>query len=481
MNKPTRAPSHARNAGCDAPPRKAGVSRRVFVQSTVAGLTALSAGRVLGANERINVGLIGFGLIGRFHLAAINAQPDAHVVAVCDVHNGRVEQAAEMAGGSAAKYADFRKLLEDKNVDAVYVATPDHWHALMTMMACAANKDVYVEKPLTLFVREGRWMIDVARRTKRVVQVGTQNRSGPPFQHARELIAQGRLGKIVSASINNSRNMMPGFGNPPDQAPPPELDYDMFLGPAPQRPYNPNRSIYHFRWFWDYSGGQATNLGQHSLDLVHWMLGVKAPKSVYSVGGRWFLKDNCEVPDTQDIIMEYPGFTVTCQYREATAGLGGLGMGGVTFYGTHGCLPLSRSGFELRADPKVNPNNVVAGILGVQGHPVGGPQLQPEERGELWTTPEKDESGDAIKDYARHTRNFLDCVKSRQQPASDLESGHDVATACHLSNLSLRVGRKLVWDAGTEQVVDDKEANAMLLRPYRKPWDAELHALGIRT
>ena len=253
----------------------------------------------------------------------------------------------------------------------------------------------------------------------------------------------------------------------------------MFLGPAPKRPYNPNRSIYHFRWFWDYSGGQATNLGQHSLDLVHWMLGVKAPKSVYSTGGRWFLKDNCEVPDTQDVIIEYPGFTVTCQYREATAGRGDLGMGGLTFYGTHGCLPISRGGFELIPDRKVNPNNVVAGILGVKGHPVGGPQLEPEEKGGFWTTRENDNSGNAIQDYARHTRNFLDCVKSRQQPLSDLESGHQVATVCHLSNISLRTGRKLVWDAEKEEIVGDKEANAMLVRPYRSPWDAELKALGV--
>ena len=457
------------------------MSRRDFVKTSAIGLTALSASRVLGANERINVGLIGFGLIGRFHMAALKEQPDVQVTAVCDVHRGRVDQGAAMAGGSVAKYSDFRKLLADKNVDAVWVTTPDHWHALMTMMACDAGKDVYVEKPLTLFVREGRWMLEVARRTKRIVQVGTQNRSGPPFQHARELITRGRLGQIVSVSNNNSRNIMPGFGNPPDQAPPPELDYDMWLGPAPKRPYNLNRSIYHFRWFWDYSGGQATNLGQHSLDVVHWILGVKAPKSVYSRGGRWFLKDNCEVPDTQDVIMEYPGFTVTCQYREATAGLGGLGMGGLTFYGTFGCLPISREGFELHPDSKINPNNAVAAMLGVKGHPVGGPQLEPEEKGLLWTTAEKDNSGDAVKDYTRHGRNFLDCVKSRQQPVADLESGDQVVTGCHLSNISLRLGRKLVWDAEKEEVVDDREANAMLTRPYRAPWDGELRALGIKV
>ncbi|MEN9576495.1 MAG: hypothetical protein RL514_4350 [Verrucomicrobiota bacterium] len=458
------------------------ITRRGFIRtaalSTAAtAMTAKSYSQITGANDRVRVGLIGFGLIGRFHMAAIQEHPDARITAVCDVHRGRVEAAAEMAGGNPARYGDFRKLLADKNVDAVYVATPDHWHALMTMMACAAAKDVYVEKPTTLFVREGRWMLDVMKRTNRVIQVGTQNRSGPPFQRARELIQAGRLGTIVSVSNNNSRNISPGFGNPPDGAPPQDLDYDLFLGPAPKRPYNPNRSIYHFRWFWDYSGGQATNLGQHSLDLVHWMLGVRAPKSVYSTGGRWFLKDNCETPDTQDVIMEYPGLTVTCQYREASAGLGGLGMGGLTFQGTHGSLPVSRAGFELVPDKKVSPNNTVASILGVKSHPVGGPQIEPWEPGQMWATPEKDDTGNAIKDYSRHARNFLDCVKSRKQPLSDLQSSHEVATACHLSNISLRTGRKLVWDAEKEEIIGDAEANAMLVRTYRAPWDAELKAL----
>src|SRR5918999_5129238 len=250
-----------------------GTNRRTFLQATAAGLTAVAASRVLGANERVRVGLIGFGLIGRIHLAALKEQPDVQVTAVCDVHRGRVEQAAAMAGGEVARYGDFRKLLDDRNVDAVYVATPDHWHALMTMMACAAGKDVFVEKPLTLFVREGRWMIDAARRRKRVVQVGTQQRSALHYQRARELIQNGGIGELVSVQVTNFRNVAPGFGNPQDQPPPPDFDYDMWLGPAPQRPYNPNRGIYHFRWFWDYSGGEMTNLGQHSLDMMHWILG----------------------------------------------------------------------------------------------------------------------------------------------------------------------------------------------------------------
>jgi predicted dehydrogenase len=459
------------------------LTRRTFVKTaaTFAGLSALSAGRVLGANERIRVGLIGFGLIGRIHTKALLNQPDVDLVAFSDTFQPRLDAAVAMTGGHAKAYQDFRQLLADKSIDAVFVTTPDHWHALMTMLACAAGKDVYVEKPMTLFVKEGRWMIDVARQYNRVVQVGTQNRSGPQFARARQLVQEGKLGQIVSVQSNYFRNAMPGFGNPPDQAPPHDLDWDMMLGPAPMRPYNPNRSIYHFRWFWDYSGGQMTNLGQHSLDLVHWFLNVQAPTSVYSTGGRFFLKDNGEVPDRQDAVIEYPGFTAMCQYRECSAGKGGQGMGGLLFHGTRGTLTISRSGFELTGDPKTDPNNLVARVL-PGGHPAGGPQLKPEldpATGALWTENVKDETGDAPGDYSRHQRNFLDCVKSRQQPVTDAESGHRVVTTCHLANLSLKTGRKLVWDAQKEQIVNDLQANEMLVRPYRKPWDAELKALGI--
>jgi len=464
-------------------PGPLGLNRRGFLRTTGAALgtastlTALSASRVLGANERINVAVIGFGLIGRIHTNSFMDQPDVEIRAVADAYGPRVDEGAALAGSRCAKYADFRRLLGDKNIDAVVVATPDHWHALITMMACAAGKDVYCEKPLTLFVQEGRWMIDVARRTKRIVQVGVQNRSGPNFQKAGESIRAGHIGEVVSVQNNFFRNVMPGFGNPPDCDPPPGLDYDMWLGPAPKRPYNPNRSLYHFRWFWDYSGGQMTNLGQHSLDLVHFYLGATAPKSVYSSGGRFHLKDNCEVPDTQDTVVEYPGFNAVCQYRECAAGKPGLGMGGLVFYGTKGSLATGRAGYELVPDAKINPQNAVAKVL-PSPHPVGGPQPVPDSQaGQFWTEPEKDQTGEAMKDYRRHARNFLDCVKSRKQPIADIESGHQVVTVCHLANISLRTGRKILWDPHREEIVGDKEANKMLVRPYRAPWDHELHAL----
>ena len=453
-------------------------TRRRFINTTTtaaAAFTAASWSRVAGANERIGIGVIGFGLIGRIHTRNFKAQPNARIVALAETYRPRLEAGAELIGGEVNKYGDFRRLLENKGVDAVVVATPDHWHALMTMMACAAGKDVYVEKPLTLFVKEGEWMLKVAQRSNRIVQVGTQQRSGAHYQRARELIREGRLGELVSVQCNYFRNVSPGFGNPPDQAPPPELDYDMWLGPAPQRPYNPNRAIYHFRWFWDYSGGQMTNLGAHSLDTLYWITGVKGPTAVTSAGGRRFLKDNCEVPDVQDAIMEFPNFQTVCQFRECAAGFSKVGMGGVDYHGTKGTMVLGRDGFEIAADKKENPTNIVARIIG--GQPIGGPQPVPEEPNQHWTEPAKDTSGDWKDQYVQHTRNFLECIRSRKHPNSDLLSSHRVATVCHLANISLRTGRKIRWDADQEQIIGDAEASHMLVRPYRKPWDAELRSL----
>jgi predicted dehydrogenase len=454
------------------------INRRTFVKAgAAAALTAASWSRVSGANDRIGIGMIGIGLMGRIHTRNFAKQPDVSMVGICDVYDPRADVGAEIVGGKVIKCRDFRKLLDNKDIDAVVVATPDHWHALITMMACAAGKDVYVEKPLSLFVREGRWMIDVAKRYKRVIQVGVQNRSGPNFQRARQFVQEGKLGQILAAQDTYCRNLMPGFGNPPDQEPPKELDWDMWLGPAPKRAWNPNRGIYHFRWIWDYAGGQMTNLGQHSLDIVQWFMGVSAPKSVYSMGGRNYLKDNMETPDNQDVLIEYPGFTGICVYREATGGARGLGMGGVVFYGTRGMMTVGRGGYEVFPDRKVNPFNTMANILG--GHPVGGPQMTPEPRDQYWTEKVKDSTGDGAKDYVTHTRNFLECIRSRQQPIADIVSAQEVVTTCHLANISLRVGRKIAWDAANEQIVGDPQANDMLVRPYREPWDARLRALGV--
>ena len=443
-------------------------SRRTFLTAA----TAASYSRILGANDRVQVGFIGYGLIGAQHVFDFKNQKDVDMVALSETHQPRMEQGIAVMGGRAKAYPDFRKLLDDKSVEAVVVSTPDHWHALMTIMACGAGKDVYVEKPLTVFSAEGRWMVKAARKYNRVVQTGTQQRSGLHYAKGKKLLKDGAIGKLLSVRMASNRNIMPGFGVPPAGATPSEFNYDMWLGPAPARPYSAHRGIYHFRWFWDYSGGQMTNLAAHSIDIMHWYTGVLGPKSVVSVGGRFALEDDGETPDTQDALFEYPGFTASWEHREASMGrrLGG----GLSFYGTKGSLEIDRSGFEITPDMRVDPENAIPQF---QGHPGGGPKKS-EFKPTPWAEPVK-EKGSGAEQFDLHVRNFLDCIKTRQRPVSDVEDGHRVAIACHLANISLRTGRKLQWDAVKEDIVGDAEAAKMLVRPYRKPWDQVLRSFNL--
>jgi predicted dehydrogenase len=455
-------------------------SRRWFVGAsavsmTSAALSARSFARVPGANERVRFGLIGFGLIGRMHARTLLKLDEAQLAAVSDVYEPRRDACRELVP-DINRHADFRALLDDGSLDAVIVATPDHWHALQTMLACAAGRDVLVEKPLHLFVGEGEWMQQVAAKHRRVVQVGTQQRSGPHYQTAKQLLRDGAIGDIVCVQCEFVRNIRPGIGRPPDSSPPPGFDWDAFLGPAPMRPYNSNRGLYHFRWFWDTSGGQMTNLGHHSLDIVHWVFDLPAPRAVYSTGGRWFLDDNGETPDTQHAIIEYDKFPVIVQIREAAAGGQSLPSGGLVFVGTRGTMKLSRDGFEIQPDRKLAPENAFASING-GGHPVGGPQPVADPGRQYWCAARSEKSDGAEMLYVHHARNFIDCIRSRATPASDLASSHAVSTACHLANISLRLNRRLAWDHAAGTIRNDPEAAAMLERSYRAPWDQELRAL----
>jgi predicted dehydrogenase len=441
------------------------MGRRSF---TSAALTAAAYSRLKGANERVGVGFVGYGLIGSQHVHDFKNQKDADMVALSDVYQPRLEQGTAACGPRTKPYRDFRRLLDDKDIHAVVLSVPDHWHALMTIMACAAGKDVYVEKPLHLFVREGQWMIRAARKYQRVVQTGTQQRSGRHYQKGKELIAQGILGKVVSVRMVSYRNIMPGFGTPADSTAPADFDYDLWLGPAPKRAFNPHRGIYHFRWFWDYSGGQMTNLAAHSIDIMQWFLNVKGPVAVSSSGGRMALQDNGETPDVQDALLEYPGFTAIYSMREVSRGRPDP-LGGLEFFGTKGSMSIGRSGFTVTPDMKIDPETAIPRF---QGQPSGGPQAA-GRKPEPWTQ-EMKEPGSSDEQFDLHARNFLDCVKSRKRPISDVEDGHQVTTACHLANISLRIGRKLRWDANREEIQGDREAAAMLERPYRKPWDEVL-------
>jgi len=442
-------------------------SRRTFATA----LTAATYQRIRGANDRVGAGFIGYGLIGAQHVHDFKNQPDVDMVALSDCYQPRLEQGAAACGPRTKTYRDFRKMLDDKDIDAIVVSTPDHWHALMSMMACAAGKDVYVEKPLTLFVKEGRWMVQVARKHNRVVQVGTQQRSGKHYQKAGELIRNGHIGKLVSVRMASYRNIMPGFGAPGDSAAPADFDYDMWLGPAPKRPFNRQRGIYHFRWFWDYSGGQMTNLGAHSIDIMQWYLGAPGPLAVASSGGRVALPGPGDTPDIQDALYEYPGgVTAIYSCREVSAGRGS--GGGLEFFGTKGMLTIGRGSFEVVSDMRVDPESLIPRF---KGHPGGGPQAAGVKPAP-WTQSMK-EPGSSDEQFNLHVRNFIECIKSRKRPIADVEEGHQVTTACHLANISLRTGRKIRWDAAKEQILGDREANAMLERPYRKPWDAVLRSL----
>ena len=440
-------------------------SRRAVLK-TVAGASLMSAaslGRVLGANDRVRVGLIGHGLIGTRHLIDFKAQSDVEIVAVSELSDARLDEAAAAAGSSPAKYKDFRKLLDRADVDAVVVSTPDHWHALMTILACAAGKDVYVEKPLTLLLREGEWMQQAAGAHKRVVQVGTQQRSGKHYQRCAGLIRDGQIGDVRSVRMASYRNILPGFTKPVGDRLSP-ADWDMWLGPAPFVPYDPGRCLYHFRWFWDYSGGQTTNLLAHHIDTVQWMMDLKPPHSVAAMGGRYSLKGIGETPDVFEALFEYPGLVATWSSHEIAA----AGEDGLAFYGTKGTLKLSRAGFEIVPELEIPPEDQIPRFSGPRAA-----SAPPAPR----TTPLRENGFEQVRDqFVPHVRNFLDCVKSRQAPISDLASSQRASVPCHLANLALRLGRTLRWDDAKQDVVGDEAASRLLTKEYRAPWDRELKA-----
>ena len=341
-------------------------TRRGFLGGMTA-LTAASYNRILGANDRTGIGFIGFGLIGQQHIANFKKSfPDVDRVAMCDVYKPRLEAGLKYLESPNAKgYSDFRKMYENKDIDGVVVATPDHWHAMLTIMACAAGKDVYVEKPLTVFIDEGKWMLQARDKYKRVVVVGTQRNNNPGHLVAKKIVESGVLGQIQMVKLGGSgRNIWPGFGKTPVENPPADFDYDMWLGPAPKKPYQAHRGLYHFRWFWDYSGGQLTNLGAHSVAAFLLVMGVKGPTRVVSFGGRYALQDDGETPDRQECLYDFPGFMMTMGVREANAYRDSTGS---AVMGTKGNLLLGSN--QVLSESHGNPFNQIPRFL---GHPIGG-------------------------------------------------------------------------------------------------------------
>jgi predicted dehydrogenase len=423
-----------------------------------AGMTALSASRVLGANDRVNIGLIGCGGRGRY-VARLMRESSENVAytAVADVYRKNAEMAREWAGHEAKVYQDFRRMLDDKEIDAVHVATPDHWHAIATVLACQAGKDVYVEKPTSLVVREGRVMVDAARKHNRIVQVGTQHRSAPHFVEIGEMIRRGDIGEVKFVRLWNYTNQTPnGIGKKPVTEPPPELDWDMYLGPSPKVPFNPNRFLSTYRYFWDYSGGYITDFGNHRLDTMQQIMGVSAPRTISASGGRLVLRDDRETPDFLTVTYEYDGFIATYEGSNLNGhGMGGRTPGhryynsrgewdqpnGIAFYGTEATIFAERIGWEIFPEARRTSSKVTR----------------------KWQNVEEPTKA--------HTVNFVECVRSRKTPNADIEIGHRSTTTALLGNIAMRTGKKLVWDAKKEDFVGASDASAMLTRVQRKPWD----------
>jgi len=445
-------------------------TRRRFLRGAAGamaiGATAVSGSRVLGASDRVRVALVGCGGRGRFVAGLMRQVEGVEFVAACDVYQARAESAKKWAGDGSDSCGDFRKVLDRKDVDAVLIATPDHWHATIAVLACRAGKDVYVEKPLAHNVREGRAVVEAARKYNRVVQVGTQQRSAPHYREIARIVHGGEIGPVHFVRIWNYMNLWPnGIGKAEDSDPPPGVDWDMYLGPAPLRPFNKNRFVSTFRWFWDYAGGMATDWGTHRFDSMHEIMGADAPLTISAAGRRYELNDGAETPDFLQITYEYPQFTVSYEASNINAfGAGGRlaaktyykssGAGydrpnGEAFYGTKGTIVSDRVGYELYREPAV---------LARQGKAVSAEYLKP--------TVVAAEDATAV-----HVRNFIDCVRSRQRPSADVEIGHRSSIVPHLGNIAYRTGRKIRWDADREQIVGDPDAAKLLSREARKPWD----------
>jgi len=423
------------------------MERRTFLLG--AGLVSLGA---RAANDRIGIGVIGLGGRGRDHLRYYSKLPDARVVAICDVNQAQSERAVQIVqklqGSKPQVHQDLRKLFEDKDVDAVSIATPNHWHALATIWACQAGKDVYCEKPACYNIFEGRAMVAAARKNNRMVQIGMQGRTIAHKQRAMDLLKSGAIGQVYMArGICFKRR--PSIGHTPTEQPPAGLDWDLFLGPAPMREYTKNRYQYNWHWFWDTGNGDIGNQGIHEMDLARRGLGRELPKSAVSTGGKYVYEDDQETPNTQIATFDYGDAELVFEVRGLNTGgepgipASGPNFIGVTFFGSKGFMAVDEHGFEIYLGDKREP----------------GESMKHAENEIDATIP--------------HMANFLKAVKSRNvgDLTADVEVGVTSADLVHMANVSYRVGRKLTYDSSAEAFAGDAEATAMMTRPaYRSPY-----------
>jgi len=426
------------------------MSRRSFVKvgaAVTAGAAATFASpRAAGANERIRLGCIGVANRGGQLINATLPNEDAEIVAVCDVYKPALQKAAEKIGGNVDQYGDFRRILERKDIDAVIIGTPDHWHAIQCVDACDACKDVYVEKPLSITIHEGRRMVEAARRNKRIVQVGTHRRSSTMLAELAERIQGGLIGKVTTARCYRVSNMWPnGLGKAEDCDPPEDLDWDMWLGPRAWRPYRPTICPYKFRWWSDYSS-QIGNWGVHYFDAIRWLIGEEAPVAAVALGTNATVDDDRDIPDTMEATFELPSgcLMVFGQYEANSAPT--LRRGILELGGTLGTLYADDRGYEVI--------------------PARGGQFHDREP-RMEAINEKTKDADLTR---QHMRNFLDCIKTRETPNADIEVGHRSTTFSHLGNIALKTKSRIDWDAKNERITNNEEANQLLHYEYRAPW-----------
>ncbi len=426
--------------------------RRKFLQHTAlfAGATALTGPFIRsiragepGPNEKIRVGLIGSGTMGRGDLECFLDFPDVECVVIADLDEGMTAQGLEVCEKKGRKRPettkDFRRVLERKDVDAVLIATPDHWHALPTVQACQAGKDIYVEKPLAKTIDEGRAMVTAAQKHDRIVQMGSQWTSCQHMLDAAAFVKSGKLGKVRLARGWANLDWMPKCAKQPDSTPPENIDYDFWLGPAPKRPFNRNRFHFNFRWYWDYAGGLMTDWGVHLLNMIFMGLPLEAPKTVTSAGTPHLLGDDWETPGTQTTVYEFPSFNLIWEHLAGLNTTINNHPWGIAWYGSEGIIMMNDAGWEVIP-----------------------------ERRQANLDPEKQKGSGNPR--PAHIRNFLDCVKSRQQPVLNLELGHHLSNLAHLGNIAYRTGGKIHWDAEKEVIIGDSRADKLVGAGYRTPW-----------
>ena len=445
------------------------MNRREFLQAgaTSSGLVLSGAGdpasaAAFTAPETKRVGLIGTGWYGKIDLLKLLQVAPVEVVSLCDVDKRMLAEAAEIVASRQVSkkkprtYADYREMLKEKDLDIVLIATPDHWHPLAMIAAVEAGADVYVEKPISVDVTEAQAMLAAARKHRRVVQVGTQRRSTPHLIEARDrIVREGKLGKIGLVEIYCYYHMR-AQGNPADTIPPDYLDWEMWTGPAPMRPYNPIAHPRGWRAFMEYGNGIVGDMCIHMLDMVRWMLGLGWPKRISSTGGiRVDKASKANIPDTQSATFDFGDLTVIWNHRTWGAPANPKYPWGATFYGDKGTLHENVFGYDFIP-------------LG------GGTPIHRDVTYELEQYPEDKTEKDLETHIAPasrgHMKDFLAAIASRGKPVADIEEGYISTTSCLLANLSRQLGRSLTWDPQAGKVLGDEEANRRLTRPYRSPW-----------